>query len=99
MEPGDTVESTRFLYEDTIGENRDILTGVTDLDSLSPNNLNRRWVLASPASRSSPVTRGTQTSSGESLDGSRGRDIGSVHAWSTSATGMPLLEVRASSRR
>ena len=45
IEPGDTVESIRALYESTIAENREILSGVTDLDGLSPIGLNRRWVL------------------------------------------------------
>jgi hypothetical protein len=45
IEPGDTVASIRALYEETIAENREILAGVTDLDSLSPTGLNRRFVL------------------------------------------------------
>ena len=45
IEPGDTVESIRALYEATIAENREILAGVTDLDGLSPMGLNRRWVV------------------------------------------------------
>jgi hypothetical protein len=45
IEAGDTVESIRALYESIIAENRTILAGVTDLDSLSPGGLNRRWVL------------------------------------------------------
>jgi hypothetical protein len=45
VEPGDTVESVRRLYEEVIEENRRILTEVSDLDGLSAVNLNRRWVL------------------------------------------------------
>jgi hypothetical protein len=45
IEPGDTVESIRALYEGIVAENREILAGVTDLDSLSPTGLNRRWVV------------------------------------------------------
>jgi len=45
LEPGDTVESVRELYEGILAENRAILAEVTDLDSLSTINLNRRWVV------------------------------------------------------
>ncbi len=45
IEPGDTVASVRALYEGIIAENREIIAGETDLDSLSANGLNRRWVL------------------------------------------------------
>jgi hypothetical protein len=45
IEPGDTVETVRSFYETIIAENREILAAVTDLDSLSPTNLNRRWVV------------------------------------------------------
>ncbi len=45
LEPGDTVESVRELYEGVLAENRAILAEVTDLDSLSTINLNRRWVV------------------------------------------------------
>jgi hypothetical protein len=45
VEPGDTVASIRALYEGIIEENRAILAEVTELDSLSELNLNRRWVL------------------------------------------------------
>jgi hypothetical protein len=44
-EPGDTVASVVALYQGVIDENREILSGVTDLDSLSAIGLNRRWVL------------------------------------------------------
>jgi hypothetical protein len=45
IEPGDTVDSVRALYQRTIDENRAILATITDLDSLSATQLNRRWVL------------------------------------------------------
>lgn len=45
IEAGDDVVSIRALYESVIAENRVILAGVTDLDSLSPGGLNRRWVV------------------------------------------------------
>ena len=45
VEPGDTIESIRALYEGIIAENREILAAVDDLGSLSPLKLNRRWVL------------------------------------------------------
>ncbi|MEO7398709.1 MAG: DinB family protein [Ilumatobacteraceae bacterium] len=45
VEPGDTVESVRALYEQVIAENRALLEPPLDLDELSPINLNRRWVL------------------------------------------------------
>jgi hypothetical protein len=45
LEPGDTVASVRNLYEEIIAENRAILADVTDLDSLSAIDLNRRWIL------------------------------------------------------
>jgi hypothetical protein len=45
VEPGDTVASVRAFYEAVIDENREILAGVDDLDSLSAIGLNRRWVL------------------------------------------------------
>jgi hypothetical protein len=45
LEEGDTVESIRALYEGIIAENRAILAAVTDLDSRSETDLNRRWVL------------------------------------------------------
>lgn len=45
LEPGDTVASIRALYEGIIAENQQILDDVDDLDSVSPNALNRRWVL------------------------------------------------------
>ena len=45
VEPGDTIESIRSLYEGIIAENREILAAVDELDSLSGFNLNRRWVL------------------------------------------------------
>ena len=45
LEPGDTVASVRALYEGIIAENRAILADVTDLDSLSAIDLNRRWIL------------------------------------------------------
>ena len=45
IEPGDTVDSVRAFYEGVIAENRAILAAVTDLDSLSAINLNRRWIL------------------------------------------------------
>jgi hypothetical protein len=45
LEPGDTVETIRAFYEGIIAENRETLTEVTDLDSLSPTGLNRRWIL------------------------------------------------------
>ena len=45
VEPGDTLASIRELYVAIIEENRAILADVTDLDSLSEINVNRRWVL------------------------------------------------------
>jgi hypothetical protein len=46
VEDGDTVASITALYEGIIAENREILAGVDELDSLSPSTgLNRRWVL------------------------------------------------------
>jgi hypothetical protein len=45
LEPGDSVESIRDLYQTIIADNRKILSQVGDLDSLSAINLNRRWVL------------------------------------------------------
>ena len=45
VEPGDTIESIRALYEGIIAENREIFAAVDELDSLSGFNLNRRWVL------------------------------------------------------
>jgi hypothetical protein len=45
VEPGDTLTSIRQLYEGVIKENRRILADVTELDTLSAINLNRRWVL------------------------------------------------------
>jgi len=45
IEPGDTVESIRAFYCGIIAENREIMAGVTDLDSLSGIGLNRRWIL------------------------------------------------------
>ena len=45
IEPGDTVESIRALYEGVIAENEEILEAVDDLDSMSPHQLNRRFVL------------------------------------------------------
>ncbi len=45
IEAGDSVASVRSFYERTIAENREILAGVDDLDSLSEIGLNRRWVL------------------------------------------------------
>jgi hypothetical protein len=45
LEPGDSVESIRVLYQTIIADNRKILSQVGDLDSLSAINLNRRWVL------------------------------------------------------
>jgi hypothetical protein len=45
VEPGDTIESIRSLYEGIIAENRQIFATVDELDSLSGFNLNRRWVL------------------------------------------------------
>jgi hypothetical protein len=45
VEPGDTIASIRSFYEGIIEENRAILAEVTDLDSLSELDLNRRWVL------------------------------------------------------
>jgi hypothetical protein len=45
VEPGDTLASIRSFYEAVIEENRAILADVTDLDSLSELNINRRWVL------------------------------------------------------
>lgn len=45
IEDGDTVESIRDFYAQIIAENQEILTGVSDLDSLSDIGLNRRWVL------------------------------------------------------
>jgi len=45
LEPDDTVEAIRELYQGIIAENRTILAEVADLDSLSAINLNRRWVL------------------------------------------------------
>jgi len=45
VEDGDTVASITALYQSVIAENREILAGVDDLDSLSPIGLNRRWVL------------------------------------------------------
>jgi hypothetical protein len=45
LEPGDDVASIRALYDGIIAENRATLTEVTELDSLSEINLNRRWVL------------------------------------------------------
>ena len=45
IEPGDSVESVRAFYEQIIAENREILAGVDDLDSLSEIGLNRRWIL------------------------------------------------------
>jgi hypothetical protein len=46
VEDGDTVESITALYEGIIEENRQILTDVDELDSISPaTGLNRRWVL------------------------------------------------------
>ncbi len=45
IEPGDTVDSVTQLYRDVIDEGRAIVAEVTDLDSLSRNGLNRRWVL------------------------------------------------------
>ena len=45
LEPDDTVASIRAFYEQIIEQNRAILDEFTELDSLSPFNLNRRWVL------------------------------------------------------
>ena len=46
VEEGDTMASVRALYESVIDENRVILEGVDELDSVSPaTGLNRRWVL------------------------------------------------------
>jgi hypothetical protein len=45
VEPGDTVDSIRALYEGIIAENEQILAADDDLDSLSAFGLNRRWVL------------------------------------------------------
>jgi uncharacterized damage-inducible protein DinB len=45
IEPGDSVESVRAFYEQITAENREILAGVDDLDSLSEIGLNRRWIL------------------------------------------------------
>jgi hypothetical protein len=45
VEPGDTVESIEAMYRAVIVENRAILGEVSDLDSRSPQGLNRRWVL------------------------------------------------------
>ena len=45
LEPGDTVDSIRAFYEAIIGENQSILAEITDLDSLSAIELNRRWIL------------------------------------------------------
>ena len=45
VEEGDTVESIRSLYEGVIADNQAILGAVTDLDSRSETNVNRRWVL------------------------------------------------------
>jgi hypothetical protein len=45
LEPGDSVESVRALYDGILAENRVILAEVTDLDSSSAIGLNRRWVL------------------------------------------------------
>ena len=45
LEPGDTVASVRNLYEEIIAENRAMLADITDLDSLSAIDLNRRWIL------------------------------------------------------
>lgn len=46
LEDGDSVASIRRLYEDTIEENRAILSEVDDLDEVSTaTGLNRRWVL------------------------------------------------------
>jgi hypothetical protein len=45
VEPGDTLASIRSFYEGIIEENRSILAEVTELDSLSELNVNRRWVL------------------------------------------------------
>ena len=45
LEPGDTVASIRDFYEGIVAENRAFLADVTDLDSLSANSLNRRWIL------------------------------------------------------
>jgi Protein of unknown function (DUF664) len=45
IEPEDTVESIRAFYEAIIAENREILDNVTDLDSVSASEVNRRWVL------------------------------------------------------
>ena len=46
VEEGDTMASVRALYESIIEENRAILDGVDELDSVSPpTGLNRRWVL------------------------------------------------------
>ena len=46
VEDGDTLASVRALYESVIAENRTILAGVDELDSVWPaTGLNRRWVL------------------------------------------------------
>lgn len=46
IEDGDTMRSVRAFYEGIIAENRTILAGVDELDSVSPSTgLNRRWVL------------------------------------------------------
>jgi hypothetical protein len=41
LEPGDTVESIRALYDGILVESREILAEVTELDSLSAIGLNR----------------------------------------------------------
>jgi hypothetical protein len=45
IEPGDTIEGVRALYERIIDENDAILAEVSELDSVSGNGLNRRFVL------------------------------------------------------
>jgi uncharacterized damage-inducible protein DinB len=45
IEPGDTVESVRALYEGIVAENREIAASLIELDSVSDLGLNRRWVL------------------------------------------------------
>ena len=45
IEPGDTMAGIRALYEGIIEENNAILAGVPELDSVSGNGMNRRFVL------------------------------------------------------
>jgi hypothetical protein len=70
--PGTPIESIRRLYEEIIDEDRDILSAVTDLDSLSTTGLNRRWVLLHLIEEETARHAGHADLIRESIDGSKG---------------------------